>query len=372
MEAFGFWLVRSQSGRYVRQWDIEGRRDRFAYGRNPAVGICMVEDILAGPPTRSGSSFQELLELLRPHGINAHSSPKPGESFRWQADVAVGAGLDVVRTELSAGWDWRYSYGNTAGELALSLLNAGKAEMLISGRSVQRTPSELAIVSLPTLQEQKVEAVGGRYASVTLTLHTSMVTKVLSATFGNTALEDLNLTPKVDLSTSAGQILYELIRASAAGLYDGILARSPKAGALLSEAAIQLILENVPHRLIDRLNRAHLNAPPRHVRRAVEYMRANLHLPLTIADVAGTVGVSSRSLQSGFRKIHGTTPVAYLRQIRLEAIHHELSRPENLLPVSEVALKWGFTHMGRFAALYRSAFGLYPSDTVRQARGPIS
>ena len=98
-------------------------------------------------------------------------------------------------------------------------------------------------------------------------------------------------------------------------------------------------------------------------------MRANLHLPLTIADIAGTVGVSSRLLQLGFRKIHDTTPAAYLRQIRLEAIHDELSRPENLLPVSEVALKWGFTHMGRFAALYRATFGLYPSDTVRRARG---
>ncbi|MHC2336461.1 helix-turn-helix domain-containing protein [Bradyrhizobium sp. USDA 4454] len=58
-----------------------------------------------------------------------------------------------------------------------------------------------------------------------------------------------------------------------------------------------------------------------------------------------------------------------LRQIRLEAIHDELSRPENMLPVSEVALKWGFTHMSRFAAVYRSAFGLYPSDAVRRIRG---
>ena len=329
----------------------------------------MVDDVLAAPLARSGSSFQDLLEILHPHGINARSSPKPNEAFRWHADVAIGAEMDVVRAELSAGWDWHYSYEKTSGELAISVLNAGKAEMLLAGRNVQRTPSEMAIVSLPMLQEQRVEAVDGRYSSVTLTLHTDVVTKVLSATFGSTALEDLDLVPKVDLSTSAGQILFQLVRASAAGLYDGILARSPKASALLSEAAIQLILENVPHRLIDRLNRRPLDAPPRYIQRATEYMRANLHLPLTIADIAGAVGVSSRLLQLGFRRIHGTTPVAYLRRIRLEAIHDELSRPENLLPVSEVALKWGFTHMGRFAALYRSAFGLYPSDTVRRSRG---
>lgn len=329
----------------------------------------MAEDILAAPPARSGSSFPELLEMLRPHGINAHSAPKPDGAFRWRADVAVGAGMDVVRAELSAGWDWRYSYERSAGELAISLLNAGKAEMLIAGKAVQRTPSDIAIASLPRMQQQKVEAVDGRYASVTLTLHTETVTKVLSATFGSAALEDLDLTPTVDLSSSVGQTLSQLVRAGATGLHDGILARSPKASALLSEAAMQLILENVPHRLIERLNRTPPDAAPRHIQQAIDYMRAHLHLPLTITDIAGTVGVSSRLLQLGFRRIHGTTPVAYLRQIRLEAVHDELARPENLLPVSEVALKWGFTHMGRFAALYRSAFGLYPSDTVRRARG---
>ncbi|WP_249157359.1 AraC family transcriptional regulator [Bradyrhizobium sp. KB893862 SZCCT0404] len=329
----------------------------------------MVEDIIAAPPARSGSSFQDLLDMLRPHGINAQSAPKPDGSFRWHADVAVGAGMDVVRAELSAGWDWRYAYGGSSGELAISVLNAGKAEIVVAGKSVQRTSSDVAIVSLPNLRQQSVEAVDGRYSSVTLTLHTDVVTRALSATFGNAALEDLDLTPKLDVSSSAGQLLCQLIRASTAGLHDGILARSPKASALLSEAAMQLILENVPHRLTDRLSRHPVDAPPRHVRRAVEYMRANLHLPLTIADIAGNAGISGRLLQSGFRRIHGTTPVAYLRKIRLEAIHDELSRPENLLPVSEVALKWGFTHMGRFAASYRSTFGLYPSETVRRARG---
>lgn len=329
----------------------------------------MVEDILAAPPARSGSSFQELLEMLRPHGINARSSPQSAESFRGHADIAIGAEVDVVRAELSAGWDWRYAYEDTSGELAISVLNAGNAEMLIAGKSVQRTPSEIAIVPLPTMQAQRVEAVDGRYSSVTLTLHTGVVTKVLAATFGGTAVEDLNLTPTLDLSTGTGQSLFQLVRTCATSLHEGILARSPKASALLSEAAIQLILENVPHRLSERLNRPQLDAPPRYIKRAVEYMQANPHLPLTVSDIAGTVGVSSRLLQLGFRKIHGTTPVAYLRRVRLEAIHDELSRPENLLPVSEVALKWGFTHMGRFAASYRSAFGLYPSDTVRRARG---
>jgi transcriptional regulator GlxA family with amidase domain len=75
-----------------------------------------------------------------------------------------------------------------------------------------------------------------------------------------------------------------------------------------------------------------------------------------------------RSLQAGFRKFKETTPAAYLRRIRLEAVHAELSLSENRLPVREVALKWGFTQMGRFAAQYRARFGHYPSETLMWTR----
>ena len=74
-----------------------------------------------------------------------------------------------------------------------------------------------------------------------------------------------------------------------------------------------------------------------------------------------------RSLQAGFQRVLDTSPLAYLRDLRLRAVHVELTRPENFLPVREVALKWGFTHMGRFAAQYREAFGVTPSETSRLA-----
>jgi len=85
-------------------------------------------------------------------------------------------------------------------------------------------------------------------------------------------------------------------------------------------------------------------------------------------DVAEAAGVSVRSLQAGFRKFKDTTPATYLRGIRLEAVHAELSLWENRLPVSEVALKWGFTQMGRFAAQFHERFGRYPSEMLTRAR----
>ena len=51
---------------------------------------------------------------------------------------------------------------------------------------------------------------------------------------------------------------------------------------------------------------------------AVDFMHANMHQPLTLSEVAEATGISVRSLQYGFRRFRDITPLAYLREIRLE------------------------------------------------------
>jgi transcriptional regulator GlxA family with amidase domain len=111
-----------------------------------------------------------------------------------------------------------------------------------------------------------------------------------------------------------------------------------------------------------------MDATSRQIVEATDFMRANMHQPLTLSEVAEATGISVRSLQYGFRRFRNTTPLAYLREIRLEAAQAELSSPVNILSIKDVALKWGFTHMGHFAARYRAAYGEMPSETARSGR----
>jgi transcriptional regulator GlxA family with amidase domain len=53
----------------------------------------------------------------------------------------------------------------------------------------------------------------------------------------------------------------------------------------------------------------------------------------------------------------------FLRQIRLEHVHDELLSPETTTTVSEAAMRWGFSHFGRFAADYAKLYGEAPSAT---------
>jgi transcriptional regulator GlxA family with amidase domain len=102
------------------------------------------------------------------------------------------------------------------------------------------------------------------------------------------------------------------------------------------------------------------------VRRAVDFVHANAHLPIGTTEIAAAAGLSARGLQQSFRRHLDQTPGDLLRTVRLENAHDELVRAEpGSTTVAEVARSWGFGHLGRFSASYRERFGVLPSDTLR-------
>jgi AraC-like DNA-binding protein len=89
---------------------------------------------------------------------------------------------------------------------------------------------------------------------------------------------------------------------------------------------------------------------PRTVKRTLDAMHAEPWRAFTARDLAAIAGVGVRVLQEAFRQHVGMSPLTYLRRLRLDGVHAELSRSEPWeVSVSEVAFRWGFTHLGRFA-----------------------
>lgn len=112
---------------------------------------------------------------------------------------------------------------------------------------------------------------------------------------------------------------------------------------------------------------AQTRAAPAAVRRALAYIDAHAHEPLTIDDVARAARMSTRGLQYAFRRALDTTPTDWIRRARLAGAHRDLSDPEGG-SVAEVARRWGFEHPSRFAAHYRAQYGVNPSRTARANR----
>ena len=328
----------------------------------------MQRDPFYGVPVQSGSTFEGLIASLQPELFAAKiTAPRPSEDFRWRSDIVVGPNVSVWRTRYSG--DWSFSSEASEEDLFVGFLDSGATDLLIGAKTARRTPSTIALMPLPLLRRHNIRAIDGTYSSVMLRFRANVVRKVLTALFGRQTLSGIDLAPVLDLATPLGQTLRLLARTIVSGMHDAqLLRRSPAASALLTEAALSLIFSGVPHGLTHRLDVDPPDVAARQIQKAIDFMQEHLHLPLTMLDVAEAAGMSQRSLQTGFRKYRDSTPVAYLRSIRLQAAHAELSRPENELPISEVALKWGFVHLGRFAAQYHAAFGAYPSETVRRHR----
>jgi AraC-like DNA-binding protein len=100
-------------------------------------------------------------------------------------------------------------------------------------------------------------------------------------------------------------------------------------------------------------------------RRAEAWMRDRLTEPIRIPQICLALNVSRRELEYAFRSTFDISPQDFLNKLRLNAIHRALIRTDRPVSVTTVAFDYGITHLGRFAAGYRSLFGEKPSDTLR-------
>ena len=101
--------------------------------------------------------------------------------------------------------------------------------------------------------------------------------------------------------------------------------------------------------------------------RIAQFIEENLKQDISLEQLAQLAHMSPRSLYALFEKNTGTSPKHYVRQRKLETIRERLSDPHtSVRNVTEIALDYGFLHLGRFSESYKNAFGELPSDTLRR------
>jgi len=106
--------------------------------------------------------------------------------------------------------------------------------------------------------------------------------------------------------------------------------------------------------------------------RALDWLRSHLSEPVDLARLADIAGVRPRTLETHFRTFLRTTPLGWVRQVRLTRARQQLLQAGAEATVTGVAAANGFSQLGRFAGDYRRTFGEPPSATIRRARTPAS
>jgi len=103
------------------------------------------------------------------------------------------------------------------------------------------------------------------------------------------------------------------------------------------------------------------------VRDAMGYIEEHLAESITVHDMAAASNVSVRTLQNLFAKDVDQSPTSWVKNRRLERVRSDLAdaSPSSDMTVTDIATRWGFTHLGRFAVTYKNRFGESPSQTLR-------
>lgn len=233
-----------------------------------------------------------------------------------------------------------------------------------SGVTVDRTR---AAVSGPTADVVARGWTGGTERAFLMKIDQHVLESELRQMIGREITNPIHFNPNLSLSSYRGTQWLHLTKLLINGLTtpDSMI-WNPLVGAPLSRAIVSGFLVASEHQYRDLLDADVGPIRPAAIRRAIGIMEDRAHEPVTLTEVAELVGYTTRSLQYGFKKHVGVTPHEYLLRIRLDRAHADLvaGTPEST-SVSDVATRWGFTHLSRFSAIYRKTYDRPPSKTLR-------
>ena len=191
-----------------------------------------------------------------------------------------------------------------------------------------------------------------------------LLQEALEVYLGDPPKERLRFEPGVVATGALGYALRMLASVGMGGTLP--FAASKLAEHHLEQFLLHTLLSSQPHNYSHELGEPSAAWTPAALRRATRYCEDHAGEPISLGDIAAVARVSVRTLQLGFREHLQTTPMAYLRSVRLAHAHADLVRiaeTGSQATVTDVALRWGFAHLGRFAARYRQTYGRPPSST---------
>jgi transcriptional regulator GlxA family with amidase domain len=98
---------------------------------------------------------------------------------------------------------------------------------------------------------------------------------------------------------------------------------------------------------------------------ACDFIKANLHLKISMLDLKRHTKYSERSLQLIFKKYLNKSPFEYIEEQRLLKAHELIKQYKQSKKTTHIATEVGFRHLGRFSVNFKKRFGIHPSVLAR-------
>jgi AraC-like DNA-binding protein len=235
------------------------------------------------------------------------------------------------------------------------------------GKDIVVCDRSRASVSSPTRESRVCSDTGSARINVSLT--NAAVTRQLAGLLADPLGAPLTFEPVLTMTDGYGQSFARHVGLAIAEFETaGSMLTSPIAMSYFEQLIITGLLLSHPHNYSDALRRLDRPLKICDVRRAIDFMQANLDQPIALSDIAAASRVPGRTLFKHFRDVEGSSPMRYLRNARFSKVRDALAHAAPDESVTDIATRWGFTHMGRFSIEYRTRFGEAPSATLKRRR----
>lgn len=281
-------------------------------------------------------------------------------TMRLQSAHCGGLTVGVLRYD---GADVSLDCGELADCYHFSIPIGGRVE-LVYDRTVATATPDQGVISGPGRHTVVTRWAAGS-AQYGIKFDRRFLESELEVLLGRGIRSPIRFFPELSVRSGHGASWLGLVRTLAHELdRDGGLLFDPLMATQLSRTMSSGLLLAAEHNWSDELRRPRPPARPRTIRRAVVAVDEAPEAPHTVTGLAALTGTSVRSLQDGFARHVGMSPMAYVKKVRLERVRADLL--DGGISVAESAHRWGFRHLGRFAADYRGRYHETPSQTVSQ------
>lgn len=298
---------------------------------------------------------EHLSSLFRPHQIRLGKRPAAIDFRHHRADLG-GVSLNALRY----GTEVTVDAPTLADSYLVKFTRHGASEVRQGSVAYQTTTSSLCVLN-PT--RALLDRMSADFDMLVLQIDGGLLRRALAEDFGVSLRQPLEFAPAAHRLTAQISSFERMVRtlladfdAAAGGLQQPAMRRP------LVRTLASLLLTGVPHNYSAWLDRDQQASLPRHVRAVEQFVEVHFAEAIGLDDLLLAAGTSARTLQAGFLRHKGTTPMRYLRDRRLDRARAELKRHPGAR-ITDVALQCGFTHFGKFAQYYKERFGEVPSTT---------
>jgi AraC-like DNA-binding protein len=311
----------------------------------------------------TADTLDEAVGLVRaaicPHRLSVLVPPRKSLAFLSALDLGA-CGL----ASLQYGFDVDIDAGCIEDFYLVKWTLAGQGHLQCGGRTALTSPGSLLITD-PTERTQIRMSAQCHHMTVRVSRRALLAT--LAAKLRRAPRKALKFNLEIPMDSDFARAWCELVAHIC-----HISATAPAAMASedvrrqYSRTMMEILLSAAPHSHSDSLTENTKHVAPWHVGRARDYIHEHLAEDMSVTDIASTVGVTPRTLQSGFRKAFNLTPAEYVRRARVNALHRALLTAEETAGVTNLMMKVGIVNFGRYAQYYREQMGVSPSTTLKQ------